>query len=112
MSKATPATPSTPVHAPAAGSQQGRSVPTSQRPSTPDEPMSTQELIARIWDTLRWSKSLQVAFIVAVSGITLTLVLAGLGLLTHMLADQTPAWPVSITITATVSYRAARRRHR
>lgn len=112
MSKATRATPSTSAHAPAAGSQQGCSVPTSQRSSTPAAPMSTQDLIARIWDTLEWSKSLQVAFIIAVSGITAALVLAGLCWLTHVLAGQTAAWPMSITITATVSYRAARRRRR
>ncbi len=78
MSKATRATPSTPAHAPAADSQQGCSVPTSQRSSIPAAPMSTQDLIARIWDTLDWSKSLQVTFIIAVSGITAILVLAGL----------------------------------
>lgn len=111
MRKATPAT-NTLAHAPAAGSKQDHSAAASQQPPAPPGPMSTQDLIARIWDTLNWTKSLQAAFIIAISGIALTLVLTGLILLTHALTGQTAAWPVSITITATVSYKAARRKRR
>lgn len=111
MRKATPAT-NTPAHTPAAGSKQDRSAAAAQQQPAPAGPMSNQDLIARIWDTLNWPRSLQAAFIIAITGIAVTLVLAGLVLLTHALTGQTAAWPVSITITATLNYKAARRMRR
>jgi hypothetical protein len=69
-------------------------------------------LIARIWETLAWPKTLQVAFVIAVAGLTVGLLLAGLEVAAHTISSQAAAWPVSITVTATVSYQAARRRRR
>jgi hypothetical protein len=113
MSKATPAT--TFRHAPSrhTGSKQGRTVPASPQARTPARAMSTQDLIARIWRTLEWRKTLQVTFIITVTGITVALVLAGLGLLTHAMTSQGAAWPVGAgIITGTASYLTARRRRR
>ena len=87
-------------------------MPAHRKPRIPTRRVSNQDLIARIWDTLEWRKTLQVAFIIAVVGITAALLLAGLEITAHTMTSQAAAWPVSITITATVSYRAARRRQR
>lgn len=104
MSKATPATPRrAPVQH---GSKQG-TTPAHHTPHIPARRVSNQDLIARIWDTLEWRKTLQVAFITAIVGITAALFLAGLEVAAHTLTSQAAAWPVGITITATVSYRAA-----
>jgi hypothetical protein len=73
---------------------------------------STQELIVRIWDTLDWPKTLQAAFLIAAAGLTAALLLAGLVVAAHMISSQVAAWPVGITVTATVSYSAARGRRR
>ena len=115
MSKATPATTSASAPVPHVGSTRGRTAPAHRKPRRPAPPITTQDLIARIWDTLEWRKTLQVAFIITLTGITLTLMLAGLGLLlAHAMTGLAAAWPagVSITITATVTYRAAHRRRR
>ena len=111
MSKATP---HRPAPAPHAGSTRRRTAPAHRKPRSPARPASTQDLIARIWDTLEWRKTLQVAFIITVTGTMVTLMLAGLGLLRPRDDGQDAAWPagVSITITATVTYRAGHRKHR
>jgi len=114
MSKATPATTSASAPAPH-GSTRGRPAPRHRKPRRPAPPVGTQDLIARLWDTLDWRKTLQVAFLITVTGITVTLMLAGLGvLLAHTMTGLAAAGPagVSITITATVTYRAAHRRRR
>jgi hypothetical protein len=81
-----------------------------QSPRSPARPATTQELITRIWDTLEWRKTLQVAIVIAVTGATAALAMAGLGLLAGALTS--PAiWPAG-AITAAVSYAAARSRHR
>jgi hypothetical protein len=62
-----------------------------------------------MWDTLEWRKTLQIAFIITITGITIFLVLAGLGLLAHA-TGLAAAWPVGTSIiTGTVSYQIARR---
>jgi len=62
-----------------------------------------------MWDTLEWPRALQMAFIIAVTGITIFLVLAGLGLLAHA-TGLTAAWPVGASIiSGTVSFQIARR---
>jgi len=109
MNKATPATPDgTPVQH---HSKQG-TAPARRTQPAPARRVSNQDLIARIWETLEWRKTLQVAFIIAMAGFTAALLLAGLEIAAHTMTGQAAAWPVSITITATVSYRAARRRQR
>lgn len=116
MSKATPVTTRSSAPIPHAGNKQG-TVPARRKPHAPARPAGTQDLIARIWETLEWRKTLQVAFIIAVTGITVTLMLAGLGLLAHAMTGhamtgQAATWPVGASIiTGVVSYRAARRRH-
>ena len=50
--------------------------------------------------------------IIIVTGVAATLVLTALVLAGRTMAIGGPTWPVSITITATVSYRIARRRRR
>jgi hypothetical protein len=112
MSKAAPETTSEGAPVPHDGSKQG-TAPAHREPRSPTRPATTQDLIAQIWHTLEWHRTLQVAFIIAVSGITLTLVLAGLGLLAHASISQTASWPIGPSImTATVGYLAARRRQR
>jgi hypothetical protein len=81
------------------------------RPTSPARKLSTQGLIARIWDTLEWRKTLQMACLMVVAGITIFLVLAGLELLTHA-TGLTAAWPVSISITGTVSFQIGHRQRR
>jgi hypothetical protein len=105
MSKATP-------HRATARHDSSKQVttPAHRKPHTPAQPASTQDLIARVWDTLQWRRTLQAAFIIAVTGITAALLLTGLALAAHAMTSQAAAWPVSISITATVSYRAARHR--
>jgi hypothetical protein len=111
MSKATPAA-TRRASAPDASAQSG-TTPARRTPCAQDRPATTPGLIARIWDTLEWRKTLQVAFIIAVTGITITLMLTGLGLLAHTMPGQTPVWPIGASIlTVTVTYRAARRRRR
>lgn len=109
MSKA-----NTPAPAPHAGRTRRRTAPARRKPRSPARPASTQDLIATIWDTLEWRKTLQAAFLITVTGTVVTLMLAGLGLLAHAMTTTTAAWPagVSITITVTVSYRAGHRKHR
>jgi hypothetical protein len=74
--------------------------------------MSTQDLIARIWETLEWRKTLQANVLIIAAGITATLVMTGLAVTAHMIGSQAVAWPAGITVTATVSYQAAHRRRR
>jgi hypothetical protein len=109
MSKANPArqSPRTP---PRRGGSNQDSIPSHRKPRT--SCASTQDLIARIWETLEWPKTLQVAFLIVAAGITAALVLAGLEVANHMISSQAAAWPVSITLTAMVSYQVARRRRR
>ena len=112
MSKATPATANTPAPAPAAGSTQGRTAPATRKPGSPVRQLITQELIALIWDTLEWPKTLQIAFIMIIAGITIFAVLAGLALLTRA-TGPAAAWPVSVSIiTGTVSHQIAHRQRR
>jgi hypothetical protein len=49
--------------------------------------------------------------IMIIAGITIFLVLAGLELLTHA-TGLTAAWPVSVSITGTVSYQIGHRQRR
>lgn len=111
MIKATPATTSTPPPAPAASSKRACTTPTTPWPGSPARQLSTQDLIARIWDTLDWPKTLQMGCIMIIAGITIFLVLAGLELLTHA-TGLTAAWPVSVSITGTVSYQIGHRQRR
>jgi hypothetical protein len=95
-----------------AGSKQG-TLPARRKPGGPARPVTTQDFIARIWDTLEWRKTLQMAFIISVTGIMVTLMLAGLGLLVHAVPSMAAAWPVGASlITVTVTCRAARHRQR
>jgi hypothetical protein len=106
MSKATPASTSTPAPAP---STRAHARPATRRPVSPARQLSTPDLIARMWDTLEWRKTLQIAFIITITGITIFLALAALGLLAHA-TGLAAAWPVGTSIiTGTVSYRIARR---
>jgi hypothetical protein len=99
--------------APAQHNSKQRTTPAEPKPHSPARSTSTStELIVRIWDTLQWRKTLQVAFIIAVAGITAALLLAGLEIAARTITSQAAAWPVSITVTATLSYRAARRQRR
>jgi hypothetical protein len=111
MSKAPPATTSTTPPAPAASSTRARTRPTTPWPGSSARQLSTQDLIARIWDTLEWRNTLQMACIMVIAGITIFLVLAGLELLTHA-TGLTAAWPVSVSITGTVSYQIGHRQRR
>jgi hypothetical protein len=74
--------------------------------------MSTQNLIAQIWETLEWRKTLQAAFLLAVAGVTTGLVLTILEVAAHLAGIATIAGPVSISVTAAVTYQAAHRRRR
>ncbi len=113
MSKATPATTSASSPAPHAGRTRGRTAPGHRKPRCPARPASTQDLIARIWDTLEWRKTLQIAFTMVIADITIFAVLVGLELFTRA-TGLAAAWPagVSITITATVTYRGVHRQRR
>jgi hypothetical protein len=109
MSKAMPATTSTSAPAPAGGGTPAHARTATRRPGSPARQLSTPDLIARMWDTLEWHKTLQIAFVIAISGITIFLVLAGLGLLAHA-TGLTASWPVGTSIsTGTVSYQIAHR---
>ncbi|HLK00503.1 MAG TPA: hypothetical protein VKU39_11425 [Streptosporangiaceae bacterium] len=84
--------------------------PARHRPRRPARPASTQDLIAQIWHTLEWRKTLQLAFIVTITGM---LILTGLELLAQAMPHTTAVWStVTSTITAVISYRAARRTRR
>jgi hypothetical protein len=73
-----------------------------------DRPATTPGLIAQIWHTLEWRKTLQVAFVIAVAG---AVFVTGLGLLAHAMAGCAAAWSAaSSAITAVISYRTGRRR--
>jgi hypothetical protein len=65
-----------------------------------------------VLETLDWAKALQLAVIIIVTGVAATLVLTALILAGRTTAIGGTTWPVSITITATVSYRIARCRRR
>jgi hypothetical protein len=106
MSKANPARQSTRTSAKRSSRNQGVS-PSCYKPCA-----STQDLVLRIWETLEWPKTLQLAFLVVVGGFAAALFLVGLEIVAHTMSGQTAAWPVSITVTATVSYQTARRRRR
>jgi hypothetical protein len=106
MSKANPARQLTRALAKRSSGNQGAS-PSCYKPCA-----STQGLILRIWETLNWPKTLQMAFLVVAGGCVAALLLVGLEIAAHAMSSQTAAWPVSITVTATVSFKAARRRRR
>jgi hypothetical protein len=108
MNKAAPATASTP--APAATPDPA--TPAAPDPGSPAPQLSTQQLIAHIAGTLEWRRTLQAVVLIVAAGLTATLFFTGLALAAHALTGPAAAWPVSISITATVSYRAARRRRR
>ncbi len=113
MSKATPLPAHDLAPAPHADSKRGRTAPVRRKPRNPAHPATTPELIARIWDTLNWGRTLQLAFIIAVTGITIASMLTGLELLAHAMTGTTAAWSAAATIiTGTVSYRAALRQRR
>jgi hypothetical protein len=61
-------------------------------------------------DTLEWRRTVQAVVIIVAAGLAATLFFLCLTLAAHALTGQAAAWPVSISITATVSYRAARGR--
>ena len=79
-------------------------------PAPSNSPATTTELIAYLWDSLDWSRTLQAALIIVAVGFTAALVLAGVELAARTVTSQAAAWSVSITITATVSYKTALRR--
>jgi hypothetical protein len=74
--------------------------------------MSTPDLIAKVWEILDWPKALQLAVILIVTGVAAALVLTALVLAGRTMIGGAATWPVSITITATVSYRIACHRRR
>ena len=78
-------------------------------PGSPAPQLSTQQLIAHIWDTPEWRRTLQAVVIIVAVGLTVTLASLCLTLAAHALTGQAVVWPVSLSITATVTYRAARR---
>jgi hypothetical protein len=92
------------------GSRKHGVSPRHHQPRTPCA--STPDLIARIWETLEWHKTLQAALLITVAGIACALLLAVLEVSAHTSGGQAAALPVGITVTATVSYRAARRKRR
>jgi hypothetical protein len=92
-----------------ARSKQHRTAPAHRKLRRPIRKVSTQGLLAQVWSTLEWHKTLQIGFIITITGVMATLTVAGLALLAHMIST-TAALPVSITITWTVSYTAAHRR--
>lgn len=106
MNKAAPPTASTPV--PAAKPDPATSAAPDR--GSPAPGLSTQQLIAHIVDTLEWRRTLQAVVIIVAAALTATLFFLCLTLAAHALTGQAAAWPVSLSITATVSYRAARRR--
>ncbi len=106
MNKEAPATASTRV--PAAKPEPATSA--APDPGSPAPQLSTQQLIAHILDTLEWRRTLQTVVIIVAAGLTATLFFLCLTLAAHALTGQAAAWPVSISISATVSYQAARRR--
>lgn len=110
MSKKTPGSNS--HDAPALRNDKQRARAASPRPDVPVPGMSTQELIAKMWETLDWPRGLHLAVIITVSGLAAALVLTGLELATRTMTSQTAAWPICITITASVSYRIAHHRRR
>ena len=88
----------------------GRVAPKRTSPQEPATTMSTQDLIARIWQTLEWHKTLQIAAAVTIVGVVTTLLLAGLALLMHEMTSCAVAWPAGVSVaTVTVTYVAARR---
>jgi len=110
MSKANAATSKRGPLSPAG--KQGAAV-AGRKPRTLARPTTTQDLIAHIWDTLEWRRTLQAAFIIAVTGVAATLVLAGLALAARSMTIPAAALPAAASlITVTVTYRAARRRRR
>jgi hypothetical protein len=86
-------------------------------PSLDIVPASNQDLILKIWNSLAWDKTIQVAVIITVIGIMVALILLGLGLLAHALIGTPTAWSAIASIVAgsgagEVRYRTARRRRR
>jgi len=106
MNQAAPATASTPVPA----AEPAPATSAAPDPGRPATQLSTQQLIAHIFGTLEWRRTLQAVVIIVAAGLTATSFFLCLTLAAHALTGQAAAWPVSLSITATVSYRAARRR--
>jgi hypothetical protein len=95
--------------APGAKSTKHHASPSALTSQTETPELSTQQIIAHIWDTLKWGNTLRIAFIMAVAGITAFAALAGLGLLAHAAGPAT-AWPVTVTVTIQIARRRRRRR--
>jgi hypothetical protein len=113
MSKAESTTTTAPAAAPHGGGKRNRTAPARRASRRPAQPASIPDLIAQLWHTLEWRKTLQVVFIITLTGVTVAAMLAGLALLVHAVFGTSAALPAGASlITVTVTYQAARRRRR